>query len=233
MQNQDNQRKIYIRNTKQWVPVTEEVYSEYYRPIWRLQKEAQKNGQCVCPKFKLWVCDGDCATCEYHAAGNTVSLDAPMENAAGEEFCLLDTLEDKDSSFADVLVDRLLLEQLLDELSERDPEGKRICELIMEGSSKTEIADTLQREFGGDWYKSKAVYREKQMTTAFLTSKGFRFPAFFALLKEADSIRTESIKNFSDSSLRHCIRKDAGTISKIRLFLSAQHCANTSPASIV
>ena len=30
--NQDNQRKIYIRNTKQWVPVTEEVYREYYRP---------------------------------------------------------------------------------------------------------------------------------------------------------------------------------------------------------
>jgi len=161
--NHDKQRKIYIRNTKQWVPVTEEVYREYYRPIWRLQKEAQKNSQCVCPKSKLWVCDGDCATCEYHAAGNTVSLDAPMENATGEEFCLLDTLEDPDGSFADVLVDRLLLEQLLDELAERDPEGKRICELIMVGSSKTEIADTLQREFGGDWYKSKAVYREKQV----------------------------------------------------------------------
>ena len=161
--NQDNQRKIYIRNTKQWVPVTEEVYREYYRPIWRLQKEAQKNGQCVCPKSKLWVCDGDCATCEYHAAGNTVSLDAPMQNAAGEEFSLIDTIEDPDGSFADVLVDRLLLEQLLDELAERDPEGKRICELIMEGSSKTEIADTLQREFGGNWYKSKAVYREKQV----------------------------------------------------------------------
>ena len=33
----------------------------------------------------------------------------------------------------------------------------------MEGSSKTEIADTLKREFGGDWYKSKVVYREKQL----------------------------------------------------------------------
>ena len=42
-------------------------------------------------------------------------------------------------------------------------EGKRICELIMEGSSKSEIAATLQREFGGTWYKSKAVYREKQV----------------------------------------------------------------------
>ena len=161
--NHDKQRKIYIRNTKQWVLVTEEVYHEYYRPIRRLLKEAQKSGQCFCPKNKLWLCDGDCATCEYRAAGNTVSLDAPMENAAGEGFCLLDTLEDPDSSFADVLVDRLLLEQLLNELAECDPEGKRICELIMDGCSKTEMADTLQREFGGDWYKSKAVYREKQV----------------------------------------------------------------------
>ncbi|SDN09849.1 hypothetical protein [Acetanaerobacterium elongatum] len=163
MKNQVNQRKIYIRSTKQWVPVTEEIYSEYYRPIWRLQKEAQKNGQCVCPKSKLWICDSDCATCEYRAAGNTISLDAPMENADGDGFSLIDTIVDPTGNFSDILVDRLLLEQLLDELSERDPEGNRICELIMEGSSKTEIADTLRREFGGDWYKSKAVYREKQV----------------------------------------------------------------------
>lgn len=161
--NQDKQRKIYIRSTKTWEPVNEEIYREYYRPIWRLQKEAQKNGQCVCPKSKLWVCDGDCATCEYQRPGNAISLDAPIANANGEEFCLLDTLEDLDSNFADVLVDKILLGQLLDELAECDPEGKRICELIMQGSSKTEIADTLQREFGGDWYKSKVVYREKQV----------------------------------------------------------------------
>ncbi len=143
MQIQDKQRKIYIRSTKQWVPVTEEVYREYYRPVWRTQKDAQKAGQCICPKDKLWVCDGDCAMCEYHAAGNTVSLDAPIENADGEEFCLLDTLEDSTSSFADVLVDRLLLKRLLDELAEQDPEGKRICDLIMEGQSEREAAVTL------------------------------------------------------------------------------------------
>ena len=86
-----------------------------------------------------------------------------MENADGDGFSLIDIIEDPTSNFSDILVDRLLLEQLLNELSERDPEGKRICELIMEGSSKTEIADTLRREFGADWYKSKAVYREKQV----------------------------------------------------------------------
>lgn len=163
MQNNDNQRKIYIRSTKTWVPVIEEVYLAYNRPIWRIRKEAQKNGQCICPMYYLWACDGDCAMCEYRTTGNTLSLDAPIENENGEEFCLLDTIEDQDAIFADILVDRILLGQLLGELEERDPVGKRICELIMEGSSKTEIADTLQREFGGNWYKSKAVYREKQV----------------------------------------------------------------------
>lgn len=161
--NENKERKIYIRSTKQWVPVTEEIYREYYRPIWRTQKAAQKAGQCVCPKYKLWICDGDCAICEYRAAGNTISLDAPIKNGDGDEFSLIDTIEDPTSNYSDILVDRLLLEQLLDELSERDPEGKRICELIMDGSSKTEIADTLKREFGGDWYKSKVVYHEKQV----------------------------------------------------------------------
>ena len=143
MNSNDNQRKIYIRSTKTWVPVTEEVYLEYSRPIWRLQKEAQKYGQCMCPKVKLWRCDGDCALCEYRAAGNTISLDAPIENGNGDEFSLVDTIEDSTSSFADVLVDRLLLERLLDELAEQDPEGKRICELIMEGQSEREAAITL------------------------------------------------------------------------------------------
>lgn len=125
------------------MPVTEEVYREYYRPIWCAQKAAQKAGQCVCPKSKLWICDGDCAICKYHAVGNTVSLDAPIENAAGDEFSLLGTIKDPSSNFSNILVDRLLLEHLLDELAAQDPEGKRICELIMEGQSEREAAVTL------------------------------------------------------------------------------------------
>ena len=132
MSNQGNkERKIYLPNTNEWVPVTEEVYLEYYRPIWRIQKSARKNGQCVCPKTKLWRCDGDCAVCGYRAAGNTLSLDAPMENVNGDEMCLGDTISDPDAAFADIVLDSMFLEQLLDELAERNPDGKLICELIM------------------------------------------------------------------------------------------------------
>ena len=148
MSNQANQgqakdRKIYLPNTNEWVLVTEEVYLEYYRPIWRIQKSARKNGQCVCPKSKLWRCDGDCAVCGYHATGNTLSLDAPMENANGDEMCLGDTLGDPDAAFADIVLDSIFLEQLLDELAERDPDGRRICELIMSGKTERECAAAL------------------------------------------------------------------------------------------
>ena len=58
MKNQENQAqdrdyKIYIPSTHQFVPVTKEVYYDYYRPIWRIRKQAQKYGQCMCPQIKL------------------------------------------------------------------------------------------------------------------------------------------------------------------------------------
>lgn len=140
---QNRNYKIYLPHTNEWVPVTEEVYFEYYRPIWRIQKQAQKNSQCVCPKSKLWRCDGDCAVCRYRAAGNTLSLDAPMENADGDEMCLQDTIADPDAAFADIVLDSIFLGQLLDELAEHDPDGKHICELIMSGKSERECAAAL------------------------------------------------------------------------------------------
>ena len=162
--NQDNQRKIYIRNTKTWVSVTEEVYREYYRPIWHTQNEKRKNHCCSCPKSKKWRCDGDCGTCCYHRPenGNCSSLDAPIKSSEGDDICLRDTIADPNGNFENILLDKLLLTQLLYELGEHDPQGRRICELIMDGCSKTEIAETLQQELGGNWYKSKTAYHEKQ-----------------------------------------------------------------------
>lgn len=161
-QNQVNERKVYIRNSRQWVSVSEEVYKEYYRPIWRTQKEERKNGRCDCPVYQNWQCDGDCFTCSHHLEGNTTSLDAPIENAEDDEISLIDTIADPNAISEEILTDRLLLDDLLTELAEHDPEGKRICELFMEGQSIAEIAETLQLETGDNWYKSKADYHEKQ-----------------------------------------------------------------------
>ena len=67
--------KVYIHRLKTWVDVTEEQYYAYYRDIWATRKRAQAHGRCMCPKTKIWMCDGDCLVCEFRAAGDTLSLD--------------------------------------------------------------------------------------------------------------------------------------------------------------
>lgn len=62
-QSPDREYKVYIPSTHQFIPVAKEFYYEYYRPIWHTQKEAQKHDQCMCPRSKLWRCDGCCLDC--------------------------------------------------------------------------------------------------------------------------------------------------------------------------
>lgn len=70
MKTNENQKstreyKVYIHRLKTWVEVTEEQYYAYYRDIWATRKRAQAHGQCMCPKSKTWMCDGDCLGCEF------------------------------------------------------------------------------------------------------------------------------------------------------------------------
>lgn len=84
MQNKDNQSKrIYLKATRQWVEVSEEYYRDHTRYHDALRKRQQSHGQCVCPKNKFWLCDGDCLTCEFRRAGDMLSLDYTVENCSG------------------------------------------------------------------------------------------------------------------------------------------------------
>ena len=85
MKTNENQKstcehKVYIHRLKTWVEVTEEQYYAYYRDIWATHKRAQAHGQCMCPKSKTWMCDGDCLVCEFRAAGDNLSLDYTVED---------------------------------------------------------------------------------------------------------------------------------------------------------
>ena len=136
--------KIYLPRTRQFIPVSQEVYYEYYRPIWRIQKRAQAHGQCVSTRNNLWKCDGDCLACPYHSAGDTLSLDADLESDDGTAMTMLDTIADPTTNIEDTVADNIMLEELLKALEELDPEGRRMCELIMQGQSEREAATTMQ-----------------------------------------------------------------------------------------
>lgn len=138
----DNQKKIYVKSERCFVPVTDEVYYEYYRPIWAARKKAQEHNQCMCPKGKLYECDGDCCSCKYKAAGNVISLDYEY----GEDKKSLSDMISSDFDMEELITDRILLEELLVKLEELDPDGRKIFEMLSEGLSDRSIAMKLGRK---------------------------------------------------------------------------------------
>ncbi|WP_158563138.1 hypothetical protein [Agathobacter rectalis] len=46
--NQSKQYRIYIKESKGWVDVNKEFYTDYYREINAYRKRQQEHGRCVC-----------------------------------------------------------------------------------------------------------------------------------------------------------------------------------------
>ena len=166
MKTNENQKstreyKVYIHRLKTWVEVTEEQYYAYYRDIWATRKRAQAHGQCMCPKAKTWMCDGDCLVCEFRAAGDNLSLDYTVEDGEGNQKSWADDLPDDTPNTQSIMEDRELLCALYQKLQELDPEGRRICELIMEGKSERDIASIMgySNQSAVNYRKQKAFDR--------------------------------------------------------------------------
>lgn len=121
MQNNDNQKTyfIYVRSTAEKVPVTKAQHDSFYKEADRIRHKEQDHGRCMCPYRFIWKCDGDCIGCEYHAAGDTSSLDQPLPDGNGT---LGDYIPDSSKPMDEVIADRMLLEQLFARLRELDPE---------------------------------------------------------------------------------------------------------------
>ena len=81
--NLSNAYRIYIKESKSWVDVNKEFYTNYYREINAYRKRQQEHGRCVCPASKRYLCDMDCFTCPYAKAGDQLSLDNTV-NDGGE-----------------------------------------------------------------------------------------------------------------------------------------------------
>jgi DNA-directed RNA polymerase specialized sigma24 family protein len=144
MQNKDNQSKrIYLKATRQWVEVSEEYYRDHTRYHDALRKRQQSHGQCVCPKNKFWLCDGDCLTCEFRRAGDMLSLDYTVENEDGDACSPLDNLADPAPSIEEIICDKAELDQLFARLNELMPEAVEIGRLRQDGLSDEAIAEII------------------------------------------------------------------------------------------
>ena len=129
---EEKTKNIYLHG--QVIPVTEEVYQAYYRPIWRVHDFARRHGQCCLSDWRK--CEGDCAVCRYRTVGDGGSIDMLFDEYELE-------IEDIGSNPEDIVGDALLLEALLKELDEIDPDGRRIAELLMDGETDRNIAQLL------------------------------------------------------------------------------------------
>lgn len=144
MQNKDNQSKrIYLKATREWVEVSEEYYRDHTRYHDALRKRQQSHGQCVCPKNKFWLCDGDCLTCEFRRAGDMLSLDYTVENEEGDACSPLDNLADPTPSIEEIICDKAELDQLFARLNELMPEAVQIGKLRQDGLSDEAIAEII------------------------------------------------------------------------------------------
>lgn len=125
------------------VEITEAQYRALYPEIWATQKREQHHHRCMCTRKYLWKCDGNCDLCEYHAAGDMLSLDVPTEDGNANMY---DTIPDTAPTMEDVLSDAMLLEQLIARFRELDPDADRIIELLGDELSDRKIAEHLGRK---------------------------------------------------------------------------------------
>ena len=146
MANKDNQSKqyrIYIKESKSWVDVNKEFYTNYYRDINAYRKRQQEHGRCVCPASKRYLCDMDCLICPYAKASDQLSLDNTVSDSDGNEKSWLDDMPDESAAIAEVLEDAELLRALYAKLNELDPEGRLICQLVMQGKSERDCSKEM------------------------------------------------------------------------------------------
>lgn len=163
-ENGQNTYRIYLKPTKEWVEVPEEYYREHIRYYDTFRKKAQYHGQCACPKNKFWLCDGDCYNCEFHRAGDMLSLDFENENEDGDSVSPLDSIPDTAPLVDEVVCDQAVLTQLFDRLAELMPEAEEIGRLRMDNLPDEAIADIIgikRTTFRSRLAKAKVVLAEE------------------------------------------------------------------------
>lgn len=157
--NKFTERKLYLKDLHQWMPVSKTDYDDYYRDINNYRRRQQEHGRCVCPASKRYLCDMDCSCCRFHSGGDELSLDYTVTDEDGNEKSWLDDLADDRPSIQSVLEDRDLLSALHARLEELDPNGRLICELIMQGCPERTAAEKLGLS------RNTYVYRRDKLLT--------------------------------------------------------------------
>jgi len=146
--------QFFVEIEGQKVPVTEEVYTTYMRPLWAEQKRSEREKRCRDENGNR--CTKDCSYCSKQRSGTAYSLDSFKEDFGFEPTDKIDVEE--------LVADKLLLDELFDILNELDPSSRRIIELFSIGLPEREIAAKTG-------LSQKAVNKRKQKVFTYLREK--------------------------------------------------------------
>lgn len=127
----------FIEVDGEQIPVTEEVYRAYKRPLWREHKQKEREKRCAISdgKGRTKRCEGDCGKCEKRRNGGVLSLDWFTEMG-------VDNADPVD--MAELVADKLLLEQLLAALDDLEPDERLLINaLFQDDRTERDIAAEL------------------------------------------------------------------------------------------
>ena len=161
MQTNDNQAnpQIYYRPLRKWIEVTLEEKQNWERFIGTTRKAKQRAGTCCIPYKKSYKCDGLCEECEYRC----IPKDAPQHLSIDGEMEITQKNGTRNSFLADeamtteIGIDSMILNHLLSELRDSDPESYQILMVLADGLSERASAEKLNMP------RNTFVYKKNQL----------------------------------------------------------------------
>jgi len=123
------ENQYYIQIDGEQIPVTEEQYRTYKRPLWAEHKRREREKRCRDEKGAR--CTGDCGQCDRNREGSVLSLD----RFADDGFEAADPID-----IAELVAEKQLYRELYAALEELDPDNRRIMDLFSLGKSEREIS---------------------------------------------------------------------------------------------
>lgn len=161
MSNHDNQTapQIYYRPLRKWIEVTPEEKQNWERFIGTTRKAKQRAGTCCIPYKKSYKCDGLCEECEFRCIPKDtpqhLSIDGEMEitqkNGTRNSFLADDVMT------TEISIDSMILNRLLAELRDSDPESYQILMVLADGLSERAGAEKLNMP------RNTFVYKKNQL----------------------------------------------------------------------
>ena len=128
------QRYLYINGER--IKVTEEVYKEYMKPVWRENKKAIRGWRCRLSNGRR--CHDNCDECEFARLG-----EGPFGTVGSLDF--LEEVEDPallmDYDLSEHIIKINEKELIMTEISKMDETSQRIIGMLAEGYTHQEIAD--------------------------------------------------------------------------------------------